>query len=170
MYPWFDSGRCHVTPGQVAPCRSCCNTFRTCRSWPDISVVARRFRTPLLILANSVTTAPIITSVMAIATSISISVNAPHLRNVNPTNPPVSPRLCRGFFPESRLAVVANPRQSRGLTNLNSSRTIVERNIRKVLSTRAAAPTTLLFHLHYVAAKRKGRGFLPQRPGSTDHG
>jgi hypothetical protein len=43
-------------------------------------------------LANNVTTAAIITSVMAIATSISTNVNAPRLLSGNVDNSAVSPR------------------------------------------------------------------------------
>ncbi len=46
----------------------------TCCIWVLISIVARRFETLLEMLANSVTTAAIISSVIAIAISISTSV------------------------------------------------------------------------------------------------
>ena len=77
MYPWFSSGRCQTRPLHVAPCKSCCSMLRACRSWPLISITARRLRTLFEMLANSVTTAPIITSVIAIAISISTSVKPP---------------------------------------------------------------------------------------------
>ena len=71
---WRQGMRPSGPGGTVQPARSRASCCRTWRSWPEISISARRLEMLPERLANSVTTAAIIRSVMAVAISISMRV------------------------------------------------------------------------------------------------